>query len=392
MLWARGLNAGHLKVAYYPIVYSPDQEKYPSVFFSTASKALIKKSGSGQYTLHSRCRLSWTSLSPRSCAEHELSSDDFERLELMIAAIESDIEKWFSSSIACCDVCIDEYRAKWPLAYTSDSGLQYQSLDPGAFYDGSKHTPEAVTESEFNRLLPYIECPNCGGPLGPNLFAFELPFHFEEFEHDLKRLADLASIAPFLVLTDEFAQRIKHEIFRLCSLTQPELLAGEFFRGRGVDARSASLAQFGAPPASKTREGRYNHAGRPALYLADSLLACWEECRRPTGYSVATFVFTTPLRILNLSEPEDLKGVLAPVMYSNLAAAPSDGDGWDRPEYVLTRFVSDCARVAGEDGIKYLSTRTGGGANLVLLKGHEAMSHVRVLKIEQLAKPKSRWP
>lgn len=258
-----------------------------------------------------------------------------------------------------------------------------------SFYDGSRHVRETVTESEFRRLLSYIACPNCDGPIGANLFVFELPFHPEEFELDLKRLADLAAVAPFLVLTDGFAQRIKDEVTHRCSAIEPSLPSDQFFRGRAVDASAASLTDFGPPPASKTKEGRYNHAGRPALYLADSWLTCWQECRRPSeGYSIGSFVFTTPVRILDLSEPQDLAGVMAPVMYSNLAAAPSEGDGWDRPEYVVTRFVADCAKVAGIDGIKYLSTRTGMGTNLVLLYGEKAMNRVRITRFDKLVAPR----
>jgi len=74
-------------------------------------------------------------------------------------------------------------------------------------------------------------------------------------------------------------------------------------------------------------------------------------------------------------------------MYSNLAAAPREGQGWDRPQYLVTRFVGDCARVAGVDGIKYLSRGAGGGANVVLLNGEESGNLVQLVRIEELLVP-----
>jgi len=329
-----------------------------------------------------------TYLFPTSNASKELSDPDYDLLSSMIDSMDEDVDSWCTSSIACCDNCFDEYSRKWPLAYTRAHGIRYQNTPARLFYASAGRVQGTVTESEFLRLLPYIACPNCGGSLGPNLFAFELPFDPADFEADLERLAELAKTAPFLVLSDEFARRIRDEITAFCLVTEQALPTGEFFRGRDVDASSAASSDFGAPPASKTKEGRYNHAGSPVLYLADTYETCWEECRRPSDpFSIGILEFTKPVKILDLSEPDEMKGVLAPVMYSNLTAAPSEGGGWDRPEYVLTRFVADCARLAGMDGIRYRSTRTGKGTNTMLLKGEAAMDYIRVVRVEKPVAP-----
>jgi len=154
-------------------------------------------------------------LSPIKHASTRLSEADYELLDKMIDMIDEDVDSWCNSSIACCDSCFDEYSAMWPLAYTSENGIQYQSLPADMFYISAGRVQGIVTEEAFKRLLPYVACPNCQGSLGPNLFAFELPFHPEDFRDDLKRMADLAKIAPFLLLTDDFAQRIKDEIFEI---------------------------------------------------------------------------------------------------------------------------------------------------------------------------------
>jgi hypothetical protein len=59
--------------------------------------------------------------------------------------------------------------------------------------------------------------------------------------------------------------------------------------------------------------------------------------------------------------------VLAAMLFSSLMSAAADNDGWDRPEYTITRFVADCARFDAVDAIQYPSTRFGQGRNLVVL-------------------------
>lgn len=60
--------------------------------------------------------------------------------------------------------------------------------------------------------------------------------------------------------------------------------------------------------------------------------------------------------------------MLASIIYSSLLSAPQDNIGWKRPEYILSRFVGDCALAAGFDAIKYPSTRSSLGYNLVISK------------------------
>ena len=316
-----------------------------------------------------------------------LSQEEEELLWGLEEALSADIDSWFSSSLACCDACFDDYVSKWPLAYTKEDGLQYTQTPADAFYSGSRRVQSMVTEKQFEKLLPYIECPNCGGPLGPNLFSFELPFDPEVFGEDLRNLGALAKTAPFLLLTNKFARQIQSEIENLCSEVHPDRPSEVFYRGRVLLLRTKQKRDFGPPPASDTKEGRYNHAGCPALYLANNRATCWEECRRPRAdFFVASFEFKRAIKILDLSAPEEMTDVMAALMYSNLTAAPSDRNGWDRPEYVLTRFVGDCARATGVDAILYLSTRVGGGTNLALLDGAQYSKFLRVLRFEDYAR------
>jgi hypothetical protein len=107
------------------------------------------------------------------------------------------------------------------------------------------------------------------------------------------------------------------------------------------------------------------------------------ECRRPPGpFSIARFAIKYPLRILDLCEPDELDKGLAAMLFSSLMSAPSENEGWDQPQYTITRFVADCARFESVDAILYPSTRFGNGSNLVILD---------VERVENLASLEERF-
>jgi hypothetical protein len=95
---------------------------------------------------------------------------------------------------------------------------------------------------------------------------------------------------------------------------------------------------------------------------------------------VASFRILDQIRILNLEGEFGIVGddVLNAVVYSSLISAPRDRTGWHRPEYVFSRFVSDCAKFGGFDGIRYGSTRSGRGHNLVLLNPTKAPAQYQI--------------
>jgi RES domain-containing protein len=199
-------------------------------------------------------------------------------------------------------------------------------------------------------------------------------------EEDLHELGRLAGIAPFLLLTHSFAVQVKSDIDSMCESGTAGRVPERFYRGRDIPESSASVSDFGPPPPAITKEGRYNHAGRPVVYLASDPATCWAECRRPgKEFTIATIEIFTDIRILDLTEPDELCSSLAALTYSNLMTAPMNAEGWNRPEYVLTRFVADCARLKSVDAIKYPSSRCGSGDNLVLLTGSRFDAVARVV-------------
>jgi RES domain-containing protein len=304
-------------------------------------------------------------------AAADLSEEDFDTLGYLVVAILEDLDSCDLPTIACCDACFDKFTSTWPLARLGASGLEEQSMGFDMFYQWAGRVQGVVSKAEFDRLMQYVACPYCSRSIGPNIYAFELPFDgAKELETTISRLGALATRTPFLLFSDPFAVQVRKEIEKRSASLSPCAVECNWYRGRSKAIEESSGVDFGPPPKALTREGRYNHAGRPVVYLADAPATCWEECRRPPcAFSIARFSFVQPLRIVDLSDPGELDEVLAAMLFSSLMSAPSNNEGWDRPEYTITRFVADCARFASVDAIQYPSTRFRDGRNLVILDG-----------------------
>lgn len=127
-------------------------------------------------------------------------------------------------------------------------------------------------------------------------------------------------------------------------------------------------------------EGRYNHAGNPVIYLADSQLTSFYEMRKPTQWIVLAEVnITSPLKVLDLIELEDeWNSVLNIISWSSLLSSRKEGEGWYKPQYTFTRFIADCAKQLGFDAIKYPSIRHGKHHNIVILNGMNNSNKIKI--------------
>jgi RES domain-containing protein len=300
-----------------------------------------------------------------------------------------EVESWFTADIACCGACSDDFCRRWPLIAKRDDNFQTSCIELSLFYEGSR-LQEAYTQEQFDKYVKAVYCPSCNESLavGGMIFAYNFPRYIPSKYGELfDEVGSLAAATPFLVLEHSFARSVLTEIraaAETCDLR--ELRPDIWYRGRIAEhLRSRDARQFGPPDPAKTTEGRYNHAGKPVLYLGSDPLTCKLELGSPAdGVVVAEFKFTKPLRVLDLSS-EDLKGdVLPALVYSALLSSPDKGSGWDQPQYVFSRFVADCAVAAGFDAILYPSIRALRGDNLVVLRCDLIKTHLRFIKLSDL--------
>lgn len=287
----------------------------------------------------------------------------------------ADIEKGWNVGHFYCDYCYDEFIEAWPLAYSArDAEFQCAGTSLSAFFSGSR-LRTIFSEDDFERLIAQLDCPNCGSTLAGNIWPYHLPFDIPSgFDSHVEEIAKLASKAPFLLLTHPLCIRVFELVKRLAAKTSKKQIAEQLYRarhiGKGVDK---SISCFDFPPAQYVAEGRYNHAGRPALYVGSTPELCLAELRG-ADCLIMGFQLKASIRILDLVDPdaygEEDQELLSALCFSALTSSPANGKGWEKPAYVFTRFIADCAAFYGFDAIKYPSTRLSeqdGSFNLVIL-------------------------
>ncbi|MCK5607450.1 RES family NAD+ phosphorylase [Candidatus Pacearchaeota archaeon] len=284
-----------------------------------------------------------------------------------------DLESWFSSDIACCDECYDDFLAHWPHAYSANkAAFQRSSIDLDCFYSGSR-LQDSYTKEQFDKYLQLIPCPRCGSELKYNIWPYTLPFDVvENFEDKINEIAKISQKTPFLLLEHPFAKEVYKAIVDLSKESKPTTLENSLYRARTRSSlKNTNIREFDFPPNNIVSEGRYNHAGIPALYLCSDPETCFHELREKPCI-IAKIKIADKVKVLDLTNTYDshLKhsNLLATLVYSALMSARQDDFGWHKPKYVFSRFISDCAKSAGFDAIQYPSTRaTNESYNIVIL-------------------------
>lgn len=286
-----------------------------------------------------------------------------------------DIEKGWNADRFYCDQCYDEFVATWPLAYSARDGeFQVAGIDLQAFFSGSRLRLH-FSEADFKHLIVQLSCPTCGAALAGSIWPYHLPFNIpDNFDSDVEEIAKLAATTPFLLLQHPLCVRVFNLIQRLSTSTPMEKIAERLYRARRLGPGvGESVDAFDFAPPKIISEGRYNHAGCPVLYVASSSKTCVAEMRDAECLIMA-YTLVPGIKTLDLidikSDDENDQELLSALCYSALASAPENSDGWNKPAYVFTRFMADCALYAGFDAIKYPSTRLSvqdGSFNLVIL-------------------------
>lgn len=286
-----------------------------------------------------------------------------------------DLEKWFSADIACCDNCYDEFVAKWPGTYISDLDFQRNSIDLECFYSGS-YLQDYYTLEEFKTFIGNIRCPECSSPLAYNIWPYNFPFN-DPLGYELisEEIAVLTKKTPFLVLSHPFAKKVFDAILKLGQQKEAHKVEEKYYRARYAEQLAIPTPNdFDKPPSEFTAEGRYNHAGMPVLYLGSEKKVCFLELGGEKAVAIAELSINIELKILDLLQMVDCidnEELLTAMIHSSLLSAPKTTKGWHNPQYAFSRFVADCAKHSGFQAIRYPSTKTSHGHNLVIFGNDE---------------------
>ncbi len=192
-----------------------------------------------------------------------------------------------------------------------------------------------------------------------------------QLDEFLKHLA----VFPMLGLTFSIGRRILREMPKFPT---KDLQGLELFRARRIEeGKVFNTDDMIAPPEGLADEGRYNHPGMSALYLSHSEFgAAVEIVENPEETSM---VWIQKFNIIDLDKVLDfdyrLNGLDHSIPENDLLYAAFSKGVFDakvmdkgrkgKPEYLMTRFVTDCARSHGISSILYNSTKSY-DTNLVL--------------------------
>ena len=243
-----------------------------------------------------------------------------------------------------------------------------------------------VPERMWDAIAAHLRCPNCGREGFHRYDDVGLPSSEERLFQRLLRKA-LREHGPEIEAFDEYLTKfpllgMKHAFGRkIQRLIESDRIrrsnvSGIHFRVRRMkDGKVYGPGDLGAPQLGIPGDGRYNHAGQPALYLGRTReTALLETLDDPAGS--AEMVWLQQFELDEIPGVLDLTGSwwgLSPMTDPALVAILATGvldrvadraTKW-KPEHFIPRFVGDCAREAGYAGIEYASTR-GGYLNLVL--------------------------
>lgn len=303
-----------------------------------------------------------------------ITADDVDTFNDLLS---DEVDSAFTSSLCCCDCCYDDFRSHWPHVTFREMEFQKQSMSSTWLVDHSR-LPDVYTPAEISTLRWLVTCPRCLAKGPTNVWAYEHKFSdVKEIEKSIDELLALGDRTPFLLLEHAFSRQVLATIRTLAGEVEKTNLEYPVYRARLTDSAHkhrqspSELTTYAAPPAHVVEEGRFNHAGRPLLYLASSLTTAVAEI---TSGSKACYVgklrLLQPLRILDLVDVEDAQPgheIIEAMAHSALVSAPRTGVGWIKRQYIFSRFVADCAIAAGFDAIRYGSTKEADGWNYVLL-------------------------
>lgn len=212
-----------------------------------------------------------------------------------------------------------------------------------------------------------------------------------KYKKKIDGLLDYITKYPSLVLNNTLASKIHKEIMAH-TLPVHEIKAGTYYRSRVVkDSDVYSSENLGPPRQGIASVGRYNHSGQSVLYLSKTRDCSVAEVLGGNANSALIWVQEYDVadigNILDLSITGEhflsLDSVLFTALLNNSALKKRCDNAYPtwKPEYLLTNFVADTAKLAGYTGILYNSA-VAGDLNIVLFDAkHEGVKPIGNPKI-----------
>lgn len=260
-----------------------------------------------------------------------------------------------------------------------------------------------IPEPLWYEVLQGLSCPNCGAPIsrgdavGVKTQAESederqwVQWH-KQFDKSFKEFSEHLEKFPYLGMK----HRVGKKIFKTITSAQTIAIKEETWcRARKPDGALNFSATDMVPPLKPLSEGRFNHYGQRVFYLAEGEYTAASEALDEDSESIAwiqSFKIKDILKVLNLESYEYQSGApyLTTGLSSKISAQKADLKSPWKPQYFIPRFIADCARKHGLNGIKFRSSKTS-KYNLVLFSWQDkSIVPVGSLRIYELKRSGNR--
>jgi hypothetical protein len=240
-----------------------------------------------------------------------------------------------------------------------------------------------VPEDCREDVAELVNCPSCGnshelweevGRKSEGELHYEslMAEWYENHEHRLEEFYEFLTAYPYLGAAHDFGKEIRKVISEFPLTTVKDDL---FYRARRIESgQEYTLENFIPPDPAKCSigEGRYNHAGQSVMYLSADKIGAAVECvhEGENRAWIHGFRISQVEKILDLTADEDwadesIQLLAFGLIHSGAVRRFADRSNSWKPEYFVPRFIADCAREKGLNGILFKSVRHW-NSNLVL--------------------------
>lgn len=297
--------------------------------------------------------------------------DEFSPLELSAKA-ERNIKKIQPLIVGCVDCqSYDSSEILWL------NGVEKELTD--LFYEFN------VPEEQWDSIADNLSCLNCGSATFEvwsdvgvkSKFDIALDKYIDQtrkkYGPAIKEFDSLIEKVPLLAYSHRFGRKIYKDLKE--SNFPTSSVNGTFYRSReSSSSEILTKEKLMNPPTGKPQEGRYNHSGQSHLYLSSDSETAIEEV---IGVEQDKLVWVLELEvetvdnILDLSfdwmmtTPETSPVFFTLCGYDFINRSDRNNDLW-KPDYFMTRYIADCAKHLGYNGIKYNSAKKSYVENIVL--------------------------
>ena len=240
-----------------------------------------------------------------------------------------------------------------------------------------------IPESYHEAVAEALTCPHCGTDLEllcdvgikteyERYIDFKWDDWYRKYEHKFEDFFVFIEKFPYLGLHHKLGKQLFKKVPGLPKFN----IEGElWFRARKVNGSKILTTDdlFPTDPEKvEIGEGRYNHFGQSVFYFAEDDFGAASEVLEEKGLVwLQKFRIIKADNIIDLSheiseEPDPELDLLSfGLRYGRvLGRGVKRSAGW-KPEYFVPRFIADCARLCGFNGVKFNSSRSY-SRNLVL--------------------------